>query len=162
MLTVTKSFKWDMAHMLEDHEGLCLNLHGHTYRMDVTVKATTSDAGREAKEKGMVVDFGNLSQLVKDVLINDLDHSTMINHRSNDVFELELFSLMDKYRRKNYVVNYRPTAENMAVAFYDILYDAILTEFGSKCKLAAVEIWETATASAVYMGGNNGNRDRTS
>ena len=37
MITVTKTVKFDAAHVLTNHQGLCKNLHGHTYRVDISV-----------------------------------------------------------------------------------------------------------------------------
>ena len=45
MTTVTKTVKFDAAHVLTNHCGLCRNLHGHTYRVDVSVARSDDDPG---------------------------------------------------------------------------------------------------------------------
>ena len=57
MTTATKTIKFDAAHVLTNHEGLCKNLHGHTYRVDVTVAQSADDT------KDMVIDFKDLKKI---------------------------------------------------------------------------------------------------
>ena len=57
MITVTKTVKFDAAHVLTNHQGLCKNLHGHTYRVDVSVTQAEDDAS------DMVIDFKDLKRL---------------------------------------------------------------------------------------------------
>ncbi|MGE5328067.1 MAG: 6-carboxytetrahydropterin synthase QueD [Deltaproteobacteria bacterium] len=64
---ITKSFTFDSAHNLTGHSGSCENLHGHTYRLEVTVTGPIS-------EQGMVVDFKDLKAVVEKNIIQKLDH----------------------------------------------------------------------------------------
>ena len=75
MISVTKVFTFDSAHNLRDYEGACKNLHGHTYKLEVTVSG-------ELDKIGMVCDFKDLSSLIKDNIISKLDHRYL-----NEVFE---------------------------------------------------------------------------
>jgi 6-pyruvoyltetrahydropterin/6-carboxytetrahydropterin synthase len=65
-MLVTKEFTFDSAHFLPDYKGKCENLHGHTYKMHVTVKAPIKN--------GMVFDFCKLKEIVQDNVISILDH----------------------------------------------------------------------------------------
>jgi 6-pyruvoyltetrahydropterin/6-carboxytetrahydropterin synthase len=86
--TITKEFTFDAAHWLEDYPGPCANLHGHTYRLQVTVT-------RQAMmNQDMVMDFSDLGALVRDLIISRVDHKCL-----------------------NEVLGYAPTAENMVREF---------------------------------------------
>jgi len=74
MITVTKEFSFDCAHMLTGHEGPCKNLHGHTYKLQVEV-TSYSGVQEEGPSKGMIVDFKDLKQIVKELIVDKLDHS---------------------------------------------------------------------------------------
>ncbi|HOO31750.1 MAG TPA: 6-carboxytetrahydropterin synthase QueD [Thermotogota bacterium] len=65
---LTKIFKFDAAHNLIKYHGKCENLHGHTYRMDVTVEGSLN-------EEGMIIDFATLKETVAKQVIGKLDHS---------------------------------------------------------------------------------------
>jgi 6-pyruvoyltetrahydropterin/6-carboxytetrahydropterin synthase len=67
-MLLTKIFKFDAAHNLIKYHGKCERLHGHTYRMDVTVQGVPD-------EEGMVVDFKDLKDIVNKQVISRLDHS---------------------------------------------------------------------------------------
>ena len=67
MVTVTKTIKFDAAHVLTNHEGLCKNLHGHTYRVDVSVAQAEGDAS------DMVIDFKDLKRIASEVICERFD-----------------------------------------------------------------------------------------
>src|SRR4051794_23789378 len=71
---VTKVFAFDAAHQLPWHEGKCRRLHGHTYRLEVTVAGPVN-------ENGIVLDFDDLSTHVKHSIIDRFDHQFL-----NDTF----------------------------------------------------------------------------
>ena len=67
---ITRSFTFDSAHnLLQNYEGKCKNLHGHTYHMDVSVKKRIND------KNGMVLDFSKLDELVTKYVIDEFDHA---------------------------------------------------------------------------------------
>ncbi len=68
MFLVTKEFTFDSAHFLPKYFGKCENLHGHTYKLHVTVQVPTLD------EQGLAYDFVTLKQVVKDNIVDVLDH----------------------------------------------------------------------------------------
>lgn len=73
---VTKGFTFDAAHALTQYYGKCENLHGHTYRLEVTVEGPVH-------ENGMVVDFVLLKRIVKRVVLSQLDHKNLNDHFEN-------------------------------------------------------------------------------
>jgi 6-pyruvoyltetrahydropterin/6-carboxytetrahydropterin synthase len=100
LVTATKEFTWDMAHTLFQHKGLCQNLHGHTYRMLVTVSRSNTYVIPTGPSEGMVMDFKELKDLVKREIVDPLDHCTMIDSNNNSAFEVELLELLRRYNKK--------------------------------------------------------------
>lgn len=66
-VSVTKIITFDSAHNLIDYNGPCRNLHGHTYKLEVTIKG-------EIREDGMVIDFNILKEILNKNIIETLDH----------------------------------------------------------------------------------------
>ena len=149
-LTATKEFTWDMAHMLEGHLGLCKNVHGHTYKMHVTVEsrnpAGVMTAGPSA---GMVCDFKDLKNAVMEHIVDPLDHAFMYNIESEDPVERKIAQILVEADRKTAPVQYRPTAENMAKHFYEELKE-LLSNYAFD--VVEVTVWETPTSFARYNG----------
>lgn len=144
-LTATKEFKWEMAHMLTGHEGLCKNVHGHSYKMQVTV-SRESRTVLSGPSKGMVLDFSDLKRSIEKELVDHLDHAFMIDG-SADGLEKQLHQLLEG-KSKLYVVMYRPTAENMAQDFFAQISTILEEHFGNTVQLESVKVWETVTAFA--------------
>ena len=75
MLYISREFTFDAAHKIVDYQGKCENLHGHTYKLIVTVQG-------ELKRDGMVLDFSILKKIVEENIISVLDHKYL-----NELFE---------------------------------------------------------------------------
>ncbi|MBT1247583.1 MULTISPECIES: 6-carboxytetrahydropterin synthase QueD [unclassified Thermosipho (in: thermotogales)] len=112
MLLITKEFTFDAAHNLVKYHGKCERLHGHTYKLIVTV------AG-EKDEEGMVIDFIELKNIVKENVLNILDHSYI-----NDIIE-------------------QPSAENIAEWIWERLTEKLKTD---RYFLYEVKLYETPTS----------------
>lgn len=149
MITVSKEFQWAMAHMLEGHNGLCQNLHGHEYKLIVTVASKDKDINdkriRPLSVLGMVVDFKELKTIVNDVIVRKLDHTLMLNGNTEDEFEQGLIDLADRFEKKHMVINYRPTAENMVQDFAVQLRNAFEP---TRIRLVSLRLYETPTSYA--------------
>ena len=133
MTTVTKTVKFDAAHVLTDHQGLCRNLHGHTYRVDVSV-ATEADGD-------MVIDFKELKGVLAEVILDRFDHSFIYNTGSTG--ESEIAAVVEKYGMRTVAIPFRSTVENLAKMFYNELK-------GRVSGLSAVKVWETADNCAEF------------
>ncbi|OAA30033.1 6-pyruvoyl tetrahydropterin synthase [Kosmotoga arenicorallina S304] len=117
MYYVTKEFSFDAAHNLIRYHGKCEKLHGHTYKLRVTV------AGKPDSE-GMVIDFIELKEVVRNEILRHLDHSYI-----NEIIE-------------------QPTAENIAKWIFDRLKHLINDEHR---KLHEITLWETPTSFVRYL-----------
>ena len=135
MITVTKTVKFDAAHVLTNHQGLCKNLHGHTYRVDVSVAQAEED-GRD-----MVIDFKDLKNIATEVICSRFDHAFVYNTASEG--EREIAAVVEKYGMRTVAIPFRSTAENLAKLFYGDLKSRIP-------ELASVKVWETADSCAEY------------
>lgn len=135
MITVTKTVKFDAAHVLTNHQGLCKNLHGHTYRVDVSV------SGKEGDESDMVIDFKDLKHIATEAICDKFDHAFIYNTTSEG--EKEIAAVVEKNGMRTVALPFRSTAENLAKMFFEDLVKRIPT-------LAAVRVWETADSCAEY------------
>ena len=135
MLTVTKSVKFDAAHVLTNHQGLCKNLHGHTYRVDVSVAQPDDDA------RDMVIDFKDLKRIANEVVCARFDHAFIYSTASTG--EREIAAVVEKNGMRTVAIPFRSTAENLAKLFFGELRAHVPG-------LVAVKVWETADSAAEY------------
>ena len=135
MITVTKTVKFDAAHVLTNHQGLCKNLHGHTYRVDVSVTQPEGDT------RDMVIDFKDLKLIANEVVCDRFDHAFVYNTQSAG--ECEIAAVVEKNGMRTVAIPFRSTAENLAKMFYGELKVRIPG-------LSSVKVWETADSCAEY------------
>ena len=110
MIRITKEFKFEMAHALFGYDGLCKNIHGHSYRLWVTVKGQVKNEKNHAKD-GMVMDFNFLKKIVKPEIIDKYDHSFVVNANSPPaIVDLSSFE-------KVFLLPYQPTSEYLVEDF---------------------------------------------
>ena len=131
--------EFDMAHYLSGYNGKCSNIHGHRYKLIVSVKSETLH--QEGQLRGMVDDFGNIKARLKE--IEDLyDHKLVIeDNEDGRLVAQKLSELPNAF--KVMLVPYRPTAEEMS---RDIFYK--LKDMG--LNVSEVELFETPTNSCTY------------
>ncbi len=118
-ISIEKSFTFHAAHYLPYHKGKCNNLHGHTYQLDVRV--TGGVVNGTDPDAGMIIDFGQLKEIVNTFVIDKYDHQNLNVHFEN------------------------PTAELMAKKIYQMLANALPTGVF----LSRVRLWETESACAI-------------
>lgn len=135
MTTVTKSVKFDAAHILTNHQGLCKNLHGHTYRVDVSVTQPDDDP------RDMVIDFKDLKSVATSVICDRFDHAFIYSSASEG--EREIASVVEKHGMRTVALGFRSTAENLARYFFGELKPRIPG-------LTSVKVWETADSCAEF------------
>lgn len=136
MTRVTKTVKFDAAHILTNHQGLCKNLHGHTYRVDVSV------LGDESAD--MVIDFKELKNLASEVICEKFDHAFIYNTESEG--EREIAAVVEKNGMRTVAIPFRSTAENLAKYFFDLLAPRI----AKPSRLDSIRVGETADSCAEY------------
>ncbi len=102
VIEIAKEFHWEMGHRLPFHEGGCRNVHGHSYRMRVSVSGTLDS-------NGMVVDYFDLRRIL-DPVIDRIDHAFLCD-RSDAV----MLAFLEENNLKRVVVDFPSTAENIAL-----------------------------------------------
>ena len=139
MIRITKEFKFEMAHALHGYDGLCKNIHGHSYKLWVTIRAKVRQE-KAHKKDGMVMDFDVLKSIVKPDIIDKYDHSLVLNANSPHA-EID-FSAFEKV----FFLPYQPTSENLVMDFAL----KIKSKLPEGIELYKVAISETATSFAEW------------
>ena len=147
VVRVTKQFAFEMAHTLDGYDGACREIHGHSYRLFVTVRGVPC-ADESSPKCGMVVDFGVLKSIVNRLVVDRLDHSLVL--RRSERNESILGVLKDRFGRV-VEVDYQPTCENMISDFAA----RISAELPEGVELTALRLYETATSYAEWLAEDN-------
>ncbi len=141
MYTLQSSASFDSAHFLKGYNGKCSNIHGHRWKVEITVAA--SELEQEGQTRGMVVDFKTLKDDLGSIC-DEMDHCLIIE--KNSLKDKTLEALNDEgFKIVN--VDFRPTAENFAKYFYTMMEDK-----GYSVILA--KVFETPNNCAGYSGGD--------
>lgn len=142
MYKVRKLFKFEAAHVLESSYSLdCQNIHGHSYEVEVILKS------KKLNKDGMVCDFGELKDVISSIFV-DYDHSIII---PESLAEKVNDSILAK---DAIIVDWNPTAENMAKYFYGMIKEEMLVYGIEDVKLHKVIVHETKTGWASYQEKN--------
>lgn len=145
-IRITKEFTFDMAHALLNYDGLCRNIHGHTYTLAVTlIGEPITDLS--SPKLGMVIDFSDLKEIVKSPIVDRFDHALVI-HQLHPLAELLKSNPGDT---KIEFVDYQPTCENLLIQFVGI----IKTKMPSSVSLHSVRLHETPTSFAQWFSEDN-------
>lgn len=146
IVRVTKEFTFETAHALWNYDGACKNIHGHSYRLYVTLIGTPiSDEGNS--KFGMVLDFKDLKQLVNENIIDVLDHSLVVYKNAEGP---ALDSVREMYQ-KVFVMDFQPTCENLILYIADTLKDHLPEDLS----LHSLKLYETATSFAEWFASDN-------
>ncbi|MEC5393912.1 6-pyruvoyl trahydropterin synthase family protein [Bergeyella sp. RCAD1439] len=147
MIRITKIFTFETAHVLYNYDGKCKNMHGHSYKLFVTVKGTPLN-DLDHPKNGMVVDFGEIKTIVKNEIITPWDHAVLINGDSpHETLGKELQS----QGHKVIFCPYQPTCENM---LYDIA-EKIKRKLPPSVELAYLKLHETENSYGEWFAEEN-------
>ncbi|MEA1876470.1 MAG: 6-carboxytetrahydropterin synthase [Bacteroidota bacterium] len=141
VIRVTKIFRFEMAHALLGYDGLCKNIHGHSYILKVTVSGEPITDENNIKE-GMVIDFGDLKHVVNKHIVNIYDHAIVLNKKAPVSGFAELKEMFDRH----HYTDFQPTAENLVIYYAEILN----RELPKEVKLESVILFETANSYAEW------------
>jgi 6-pyruvoyltetrahydropterin/6-carboxytetrahydropterin synthase len=131
-----------MAHALWGYDGLCKNIHGHSYILKVTVSGTPITDTSDIK-LGMVIDFGDLKRVVNKHIVDVFDHSLVLNKKApTENFE----HIPEMFERKMWC-DFQPTAENLVIYFAEILN----RELPADIRLHSIRLYETANSYAEWF-----------
>jgi len=145
-IRVTKEFTFEMAHALWNYEGPCRNIHGHSYKLYVTVRGNTLEDNTNTK-LGMVMDFSDLKEIVNRTIVDYFDHSVVISSKSGNPEISNVKHMFDKF----YIVDYQPTCENLVTHMASLL----VNELPDYIELFSLKLCETATSYAEWYAADN-------
>ncbi|HZJ19400.1 MAG TPA: 6-carboxytetrahydropterin synthase [Pricia sp.] len=146
-IRITKQFNFETGHALYGYDGKCRNVHGHSYKLSVTVIGTPITDTSNVK-LGMVLDFGDLKKIVKEEIVDTFDHATVFNKNTPHI-ELAK-ELMDRDHQV-ILADYQPTSENMVIDFSA----KIKARLPENIQLYALKLQETETSYAEWYAADN-------
>lgn len=145
-IRLTKEFRFEMAHALWNYDGLCKNIHGHSYILQVTVIGTPITDTDNVK-LGMVMDFGDLKEIVNREIVKKLDHAIVVSNRVPEAQLRQLEQMTERY----FILDYQPTCENMLIDFAQRLQQNL----PPYVELFSLKLHETANSFAEWYADDN-------
>ncbi len=146
-IRITKQFSFETGHALYGYDGKCKNVHGHSYKLSVTVIGQPISDASNVKF-GMVIDFSDLKKIVKEEVVDVFDHATVFNKNTPHV---ELAAELKNRGHHVILVNYQPTSENMVTDFAQKIKDRL----PATIKLHSLKLQETDTSFAEWYASDN-------
>lgn len=143
-IRITKEFHFEMSHCLNNYNGACKNIHGHSYKLFVTLRGEPSK-DKNSSSYGMVMDFTQLKKMVKENILDIFDHSLVIERNSPFI---EFIKQIDT--KKN-IVDFQPTCENF-VLYFKKQIEPLLPQ---NVELYKMVLYETASSCAEWNKDDN-------
>lgn len=145
VIRISKEFNFDMAHALLGYDGLCRNIHGHSYTLVVTVKGSPIEDEASPKN-GMLIDFKDLKNMIKQHVIDRFDHALLLNSKTPG----DLLEVMMKNYDKIVLLDYQPTTENLITNMAGEIKKLLPVNL----KLHSLLLRETPTSYAEWHAGD--------
>lgn len=146
-IRITKQFTFETGHALYGYDGKCRNVHGHSYKLSVTVIGSPITDTSHVK-LGMVIDFGDLKKIVKEEVEDVFDHATVFNKNTP---HMELAKELQERGHNVILVDYQPTSENMVIDFAE----KIKARLPKEISLFSLKLQETETSYAEWFASDN-------
>ena len=146
-IRITKQFGFETGHALYGYDGKCKNVHGHSYKLSVTVIGIPILDKNNVKF-GMVIDFTDLKKIVKEEIVDQFDHATVFNGTTP---HLELANELINRGHHVIIVDYQPTSENMVIDFAH----RIQNRLPESVQLFSLKLQETDSSFAEWFATDN-------
>jgi 6-pyruvoyltetrahydropterin/6-carboxytetrahydropterin synthase len=146
-IRITKEFSFETGHALYGYDGKCKNVHGHSYKLSVTVIGVPI-SDRSNVKFGMVIDFSDLKKIVKEEIVDHFDHATVFNQTTPHI---ELANELINRGHHVILVDYQPTSENMVIDFAQKIKDRL----PNNIELHSLKLQETETSYAQWFASDN-------
>lgn len=146
-IRITKVFSFETGHALYGYDGKCRNVHGHSYKLSVTVIGTPIEDSNHVKF-GMVIDFSDLKHIVKEEIVDVFDHATVFNKNTPHV---ELANELSNRGHSVLLVDYQPTSEMMVIDFSKKL----TSRLPENIRLHSLKLQETDSSYAEWYADDN-------
>lgn len=144
IIRITREFSFEGAHALGGYDGKCCHIHGHSYRMAVTVSGKPIEDDNSPK-KGMVLDFTDLKKIVNENIIDKFDHALVMKEGAL------LAEDIGRVYGNVVIVDFQPTSEMLVIHFADIV-KSLLPE---GIQLHSIKLWETEKSCAEWYAEDN-------
>jgi 6-pyruvoyltetrahydropterin/6-carboxytetrahydropterin synthase len=145
-IRLTKEFHFEMAHALWNYNGSCKSIHGHSYKLFITLMGTPISSDRDPK-KGMVADFSDMKKWIKGPVLDRFDHALLISDKADSKHLSAISQMFDKLK----IVDYQPTCENILIDIVNTVRPLI----PENLSLHSVRLCETATSYAEWFASDN-------
>ena len=142
-MQITTRLEFDAGHRIPNHKSQCRNLHGHRYRLEITLSGDII-AAETASENGMVMDFSDVKAIARKSVVDVWDHAFLVY--KNDLEVLNFLNTLANH--KTVIFPTVPTAENMAAEAFKILKAQYQDIYGNHLKLERVRLYETPNSWA--------------
>ena len=146
-IRITKQFSFETGHALYGYDGKCRNVHGHSYKLSVTVIGSPISDTSHVK-LGMVIDFGDLKKIVKEEIVDKFDHATVFNKNTPHI---ELAKELNDRGHNVILVDYQPTSEKMVIDFAT----KIKARLPENIQLHSLKLQETDSSFAEWYASDN-------
>lgn len=146
-IRITKQFTFETGHALYGYDGKCRNVHGHSYKLSVTVIGSPIEDSNHVKF-GMVIDFTDLKKIVQEEIVSQFDHATVFNKNTP---HLELAGELETRGHHVILVDYQPTSENMVIDFSE----KIKKRLPETISLHSLRLQETESSYAEWFQSDN-------
>jgi 6-pyruvoyltetrahydropterin/6-carboxytetrahydropterin synthase len=146
-IRITKQFTFETGHALYGYDGKCKNVHGHSYKLSVTVIGSPISDSNNVKY-GMVIDFTDLKKIVMEEVVDQFDHATVFNQNTPHI---ELAKELKSRDHHVILVDYQPTSENMVIDFAD----RIKKRLSENIDLFSLKLQETESSFAEWYASDN-------
>ncbi|KGL59180.1 6-pyruvoyltetrahydropterin/6-carboxytetrahydropterin synthase [Polaribacter sp. Hel1_33_78] len=147
IIRITKQFNFETGHALYGYDGKCKNVHGHSYKLSVTVSGEPIKDNTHVKF-GMVIDFSDLKKIVNEEIVDVFDHATVFNQNTPHI---ELAKELQARDHHVILVDYQPTSEMMVIDFAEKIKDRL----PNNIKLHSIKLQETDTSFAEWFASEN-------
>ena len=146
-IRITKQFNFETGHALYGYDGKCKNVHGHSYKLSVTVIGQPITDSSEVKY-GMVIDFSDLKKIIKEEIVDVFDHATVFNKNTPHI---ELAKELKARDHHVILVDYQPTSEMMVIDFAS----KIKKHLPKNIQLFSLRLQETESSFAEWFASDN-------
>jgi 6-pyruvoyltetrahydropterin/6-carboxytetrahydropterin synthase len=146
-IRITKQFSFETGHALYGYDGKCKNVHGHSYKLSVTVIGKPILDASNVKF-GMVIDFTDLKKIVREEIVDLFDHATVFNKNTPHI---ELAKELSNRGHHVILVDYQPTSENMVIDFAQKINKRLPADI----QLHSLKLQETETSFAEWYASDN-------
>lgn len=142
MIKLTREFSFEMAHALDGYDGLCREIHGHSYKLFITVQGEINTNPDDPK-LGMVMDFGVLKNIVNSLIVDRFDHALLLRNTQKNI---DFANSVKQNWTRIELTPYQPTCENMVI----FIRDTIALQLPKNVELSSVKLYETQRSYAEW------------